>query len=159
MAGVGWELLRGAPSPLQGFCSMEQIVPASVVMCSLFANACCKLHVWVGLAALLTSFFLFLLFKICHNILVLCLRELFEFRYMQTDPNWSNFFYDPQLHKVSPSSRCSACLRAGFHQLLTIPHSQSLRSPYWDSLIPVLDPWAGRTVKPVPLPLVLTWSG
>lgn len=21
---------------------------------------------------------------------------------MQTDPNWSNFFYDPQLHKVSP---------------------------------------------------------
>nr|XP_046229311.1 atypical kinase COQ8A, mitochondrial [Scatophagus argus] len=39
--------------------------------------------------------------EICHNILVLCLRELFEFRYMQTDPNWSNFFYDPQTHKVS----------------------------------------------------------
>ncbi|NXS45723.1 COQ8A kinase, partial [Balaeniceps rex] len=39
--------------------------------------------------------------EICHNILVLCLRELFEFRYMQTDPNWSNFFYDPQLHKVA----------------------------------------------------------
>uniref|UniRef100_A0A8B9SCN7 Atypical kinase COQ8A, mitochondrial n=1 Tax=Apteryx owenii TaxID=8824 RepID=A0A8B9SCN7_APTOW len=38
--------------------------------------------------------------EICHHILVLCLRELFEFRYMQTDPNWSNFFYDPQLHKV-----------------------------------------------------------
>ncbi|XP_029448900.1 atypical kinase COQ8A, mitochondrial [Rhinatrema bivittatum] len=39
--------------------------------------------------------------EICHNILVLCLRELFEFRFMQTDPNWSNFFYDPQLHKVA----------------------------------------------------------
>ncbi|KAM4679791.1 atypical kinase COQ8A, mitochondrial isoform 3-T3 [Amazona ochrocephala] len=39
--------------------------------------------------------------EICHNILVLCLRELFEFRYMQTDPNWSNFFYDPLLHKVA----------------------------------------------------------
>ncbi|XP_025024519.1 atypical kinase COQ8A, mitochondrial isoform X2 [Python bivittatus] len=39
--------------------------------------------------------------EICHNILVLCLRELFEFRYMQTDPNWSNFFYDPELHKVA----------------------------------------------------------
>uniref|UniRef100_A0A8B9QMA6 Atypical kinase COQ8A, mitochondrial n=1 Tax=Apteryx owenii TaxID=8824 RepID=A0A8B9QMA6_APTOW len=39
--------------------------------------------------------------EICHHILVLCLRELFEFRYMQTDPNWSNFFYDPQLHKVA----------------------------------------------------------
>ncbi|XP_042247032.1 atypical kinase COQ8A, mitochondrial isoform X1 [Thunnus maccoyii] len=39
--------------------------------------------------------------EICQNILVLCLRELFEFRYMQTDPNWSNFFYDPQTHKVA----------------------------------------------------------
>lgn len=39
--------------------------------------------------------------QICQNILVLCLRELFEFRYMQTDPNWSNFFYDPQTHRVS----------------------------------------------------------
>lgn len=40
--------------------------------------------------------------QICYNILVLCLRELFEFHFMQTDPNWSNFFYDPQQHKVSP---------------------------------------------------------
>ncbi|CAL8316826.1 unnamed protein product [Merluccius merluccius] len=39
--------------------------------------------------------------EICKNILTLCLRELFEFRYMQTDPNWSNFFYDPQTHRVA----------------------------------------------------------
>uniref|UniRef100_A0A8C0C9W4 Atypical kinase COQ8A, mitochondrial n=1 Tax=Balaenoptera musculus TaxID=9771 RepID=A0A8C0C9W4_BALMU len=39
--------------------------------------------------------------EICHSILVLCLRELFEFHFMQTDPNWSNFFYDPQQHKVA----------------------------------------------------------
>ncbi|XP_028253170.1 atypical kinase COQ8A, mitochondrial isoform X2 [Parambassis ranga] len=39
--------------------------------------------------------------EICQNILKLCLRELFEFRYMQTDPNWSNFFYDPQTHRVA----------------------------------------------------------
>uniref|UniRef100_A0A8D3C3D7 Atypical kinase COQ8A, mitochondrial n=1 Tax=Scophthalmus maximus TaxID=52904 RepID=A0A8D3C3D7_SCOMX len=39
--------------------------------------------------------------EICHNILNLCLRELLEFRYMQTDPNWSNFFYDPQSHRVA----------------------------------------------------------
>uniref|UniRef100_A0A665VLY8 Atypical kinase COQ8A, mitochondrial n=1 Tax=Echeneis naucrates TaxID=173247 RepID=A0A665VLY8_ECHNA len=39
--------------------------------------------------------------EICQNILTLCLRELFEFRYMQTDPNWSNFFYDPQTHRVA----------------------------------------------------------
>uniref|UniRef100_A0A8C6T741 Atypical kinase COQ8A, mitochondrial n=1 Tax=Neogobius melanostomus TaxID=47308 RepID=A0A8C6T741_9GOBI len=39
--------------------------------------------------------------EICENILNLCLRELFEFRYMQTDPNWSNFLYDPQTHRVA----------------------------------------------------------
>ncbi|XP_062378341.1 atypical kinase COQ8A, mitochondrial [Sardina pilchardus] len=39
--------------------------------------------------------------EICEQILQLCLRELFEFRYMQTDPNWSNFFFDPQTHRMS----------------------------------------------------------
>nr|XP_020478564.1 atypical kinase COQ8A, mitochondrial-like [Monopterus albus]XP_020478565.1 atypical kinase COQ8A, mitochondrial-like [Monopterus albus]XP_020478566.1 atypical kinase COQ8A, mitochondrial-like [Monopterus albus] len=39
--------------------------------------------------------------EICEQILILCLRELFEFRYMQTDPNWSNFFFDPQTHKIA----------------------------------------------------------
>lgn len=33
---------------------------------------------------------------VSRRIMKLCLKELFEFRYMQTDPNWSNFFYDPQ---------------------------------------------------------------
>ncbi|KAI9008072.1 ABC1 family-domain-containing protein [Gaertneriomyces semiglobifer] len=32
--------------------------------------------------------------SIGERILRLCLQELFEFRYMQTDPNWSNFLYD-----------------------------------------------------------------
>lgn len=44
--------------------------------------------------------------QICENILVLCLKELFEFRFMQTDPNWSNFFYDPQTHRVSRRKGC-----------------------------------------------------
>uniref|UniRef100_A0A8C8SSS5 Atypical kinase COQ8A, mitochondrial n=1 Tax=Pelusios castaneus TaxID=367368 RepID=A0A8C8SSS5_9SAUR len=39
--------------------------------------------------------------KICSSILDLCVRELFHFRYMQTDPNWSNFFYDPHSGKVA----------------------------------------------------------
>ncbi|XP_054855670.1 atypical kinase COQ8B, mitochondrial isoform X4 [Eublepharis macularius] len=39
--------------------------------------------------------------EICTHILRLCLRELFEFRFMQTDPNWSNFFYDARRHKVT----------------------------------------------------------
>ncbi|KAJ1949555.1 hypothetical protein IWQ62_006712, partial [Dispira parvispora] len=32
---------------------------------------------------------------VATKILELCLREIFEFQYMQTDPNWSNFLYNP----------------------------------------------------------------
>ncbi|XP_069500560.1 atypical kinase COQ8B, mitochondrial [Ambystoma mexicanum] len=39
--------------------------------------------------------------EICRNILRLCLQEIFDFRFMQTDPNWSNFFYDSEKHKVT----------------------------------------------------------
>lgn len=38
--------------------------------------------------------------KLCLNILRLCLKEVFEFRFMQTDPNWSNFFFDPVTKKI-----------------------------------------------------------
>lgn len=38
--------------------------------------------------------------KVAQKLLELCLRELFEFRYMQTDPNWSNFFYDHKNNKL-----------------------------------------------------------
>lgn len=39
---------------------------------------------------------------VASRIMKLCLRELFEWRYMQTDPNWANFFYNPDLGKVGP---------------------------------------------------------
>ncbi|UOH82312.1 hypothetical protein LQV05_005009 [Cryptococcus neoformans] len=38
------------------------------------------------------------------NILRLCLRELFQFRFMQTDPNWANFLFSPSSPSASPSS-------------------------------------------------------
>lgn len=38
--------------------------------------------------------------QICFRILQLCLRELFEFRFMQTDPNWANFFYNADDNKI-----------------------------------------------------------
>ncbi|XP_005091427.1 atypical kinase COQ8B, mitochondrial [Aplysia californica] len=38
--------------------------------------------------------------KICKAVLELCLKELFVWRFMQTDPNWSNFFYNPQSDKL-----------------------------------------------------------
>ncbi|KAM9225655.1 atypical kinase COQ8B, mitochondrial isoform 2-T2 [Dugong dugon] len=39
--------------------------------------------------------------QICFQLLRLCLRELFEFRFMQTDPNWANFLYDISSHQVT----------------------------------------------------------
>ena len=34
------------------------------------------------------------------QLLRLCLREITEFRYMQTDPNWTNFLYNQQTSKI-----------------------------------------------------------
>ncbi|EXJ64550.1 aarF domain-containing kinase [Cladophialophora yegresii CBS 114405] len=34
------------------------------------------------------------------QILRLCLREITEFRYMQTDPNWTNFLYNAKTNKL-----------------------------------------------------------
>lgn len=33
--------------------------------------------------------------RLGERLLRLCLREVFSFQFMQTDPNWSNFFYNP----------------------------------------------------------------
>ncbi|KAJ1845215.1 hypothetical protein LPJ73_004928 [Coemansia sp. RSA 2703] len=35
------------------------------------------------------------------NIMRLCLQELFEFEFMQTDPNWANFLYNRQTKKIA----------------------------------------------------------
>lgn len=37
---------------------------------------------------------------IAQKAMELCLHELLEFRYMQTDPNWANFFYNPTKKQV-----------------------------------------------------------
>ncbi|OJT06028.1 Protein ABC1 -like protein, mitochondrial [Trametes pubescens] len=37
---------------------------------------------------------------IAARIIELCLRELFVFRVMQTDPNWTNFLWNPHTRKV-----------------------------------------------------------
>ena len=39
--------------------------------------------------------------KIGSKVLELCLRELFEFRFMQTDPNPANFYYDPKKDRLN----------------------------------------------------------
>lgn len=35
-----------------------------------------------------------------QRVMDLCIRELFEMRCMQTDPNWSNFLYDPESERL-----------------------------------------------------------
>lgn len=47
-------------------------------------------------AFLIYYFFL----KIGHHILRLCLYELFVWNIMQTDPNWSNFFFNRNTNKI-----------------------------------------------------------
>ena len=37
---------------------------------------------------------------VAKRLLKLTLREVFEFQFMQTDPNWSNFLYDPEQDKI-----------------------------------------------------------
>ncbi|KAF5348730.1 hypothetical protein D9758_006816 [Tetrapyrgos nigripes] len=37
---------------------------------------------------------------IASTIILLCLKELFEFRMMQTDPNYTNFLYNKQTRKI-----------------------------------------------------------
>ncbi|KAF4588577.1 hypothetical protein EYR40_010130 [Pleurotus pulmonarius] len=37
---------------------------------------------------------------IASSILQLCLRELFDFRLMQTDPNWTNFLWNAQTRQI-----------------------------------------------------------
>lgn len=37
---------------------------------------------------------------VAKRLLNLTLREVFEFQFMQTDPNWSNFLYDPEEDRI-----------------------------------------------------------
>lgn len=37
---------------------------------------------------------------IATNIMRLCLTELKDFKFMQTDPNWANFLYNEKTHKI-----------------------------------------------------------
>lgn len=39
--------------------------------------------------------------KVARRILVLTIKELFEWRFMQTDPNWSNFMYHEASDRIS----------------------------------------------------------
>ena len=68
--------------------------------------------------------------QIVTNFLVLLLTELFEFRYMQTDPNWANFLYNTDTKQVR---RGPAVFFYEFfiHRILgmTLPKKKHLQDP------------------------------
>ncbi|GAB5582023.1 atypical kinase COQ8B [Prionailurus iriomotensis] len=86
--------------------------------------------------------------QICFQLLRLCLRELFEFRFMQTDPNWANFLYDASSHQLAsrlkiksePSAECDVA------PLSLQPQSPDTSSPpkCTDTLVTLLDFGASR---------------
>ncbi|XP_018024256.1 atypical kinase COQ8B, mitochondrial-like, partial [Hyalella azteca] len=39
--------------------------------------------------------------RICAALLELTIRELFQFGFMQTDPNWANFFYNERTQQIA----------------------------------------------------------
>ena len=44
--------------------------------------------------------------QIAARVIELCLRELFTWRTMQTDPNWSNFLWDEREDEVRFLALC-----------------------------------------------------
>lgn len=53
---------------------------------------------------------------ISELIMRLCLKELFEFQFMQTDPNWSNFFYNINTKQVLYIYICNNYILCNFNQ-------------------------------------------
>ncbi|XP_076066187.1 atypical kinase COQ8B, mitochondrial-like [Oratosquilla oratoria] len=43
---------------------------------------------------------------VSEQVLRLCLMELFQFGFMQTDPNWANFFYNADTHQFGVGTGC-----------------------------------------------------
>ncbi|XP_034023767.1 atypical kinase COQ8B, mitochondrial [Thalassophryne amazonica] len=66
--------------------------------------------------------------QICLKILQLCLREVFEFRFMQTDPNWANFFYNVDTNKVAllDFGACRDYPEPFIHDYIQIVHAASV---------------------------------
>lgn len=72
--------------------------------------------------------------KVCYLLLKLCLLELYDFRFMQTDPNWSNFFYNEETGQV---------------MLLDFGACREYNKPFVDKYIRVIKAAADRDEKNV----------
>lgn len=65
---------------------------------------------------------------ICKLVMRLCLMELFMFQYMQTDPNWSNFFYNPETKQLIllDFGACRSYDKAFMDKYIEVIHAASL---------------------------------
>ncbi|KAJ1563008.1 hypothetical protein HK405_004333, partial [Cladochytrium tenue] len=62
---------------------------------------------------------------VCERLLELTFRALFGFRFLQTDPNWTNFLYEPESDTLYLLDFGAA---REFHEEFTGPYLQLLRS-------------------------------
>lgn len=69
---------------------------------------------------------------------------------MQTDPNWSNFFYDPELHKVST--------RWGSHRDPELHWTRAPRSGGLSPPLPCPSTLLGQTFPGIAVPRWLFWT-
>ncbi|KAJ3404838.1 putative aarF domain-containing protein kinase 4 [Chytridiales sp. JEL 0842] len=112
--------------------------------------------------------------SIGERLLTLCFREIFEFRFMQTDPNWTNFLYDAKrdiihlldfgaareygkeftdaylqvLHAAAKGDR-DGCIywseKLGF---LTGMESETMKNAHVQSLLTLATPFSSKTESP-----------
>jgi hypothetical protein len=67
-------------------------------------------------------------------VLRLCLLELFQYRLMQTDPNWANFLWNDKTQKVRRAVAISGILLIPrSYNLSTLARRESTLSSSWTS--------------------------
>ncbi len=83
------------------------------------------------------------------QILRLCLREITEFKFMQTDPNWTNFLYNEKTQRVSCYTYTSIVATKEQDQLIDAYSSNSLTSaPPVPTLRNSSIPTSGSSMRP-----------
>ena len=75
---------------------------------------------------------------LCRDLVQLCLLELFVWRFMQTDPNWSNFLYD------HTAANTTAATTAGTLHLVDFGACIEYRKPFIDDYLRMVHACAER---------------
>ena len=87
--------------------------------------------------------------KIAARVIELCLKELFVFREMQTDPNWSNFLWNAKTRQVRGNfrffgERTEALSSSGQGELVDFGATRSYSHAFMDNWLRLLLAAAGQ---------------